>query len=688
MEKHTPVHPLPEEIQMMPRDETVCKYCGVSYLILHEFKLLEDKVKALEKELQFYQKSVEREKRLQEELHSLSQEHEQSKADSKSKTQRLQIAEMQLNAKENKLLILTEELTACRQTVNVAQEQKQLLGEKAAKQEENLKKTLVLLRCLQSEQKAIKNEIGAIVSDWNTLRRDICSKTEDIFQLHSEEMTGLQKCLSELQSENVSLQTQVKNQEAACKSLALTSQQLQDSRDTENELKSRCHQQQKQILDFEQQLETLGLNFQNVTEEMQHHKDISIMKSEEVSDLQSKLQRMEYDKESSTLRLTKELREKEDSVTLLQQKCQQIQEEITKMGSTEDHYRRRTQRLESELATVNEVLNQTQQEVADLQQERELQMISYQNRIEQLQEGLKQRMQSDDSWETKIQNELENQRQRFIQKLEETKQRLLEEAIMEVEIERQRHSEVIKMLQNKNEELEGKIPALVSRACEELQAEIDILEKKLQQAQARLLEKNLTKDTEITNLKKRISELEVRLKRDYEHNTSSLEEMRKDIHTKAEQLNEMNMTCAQLRHQLDQVTQENAFLKDTVRMECEERYELTEALTQVREQLFEQKRANGHLPVSQKSFSPEKAVTPHIMTSAQQKHPLSLSASKGTTLVSLSGSSISTLNKPRHSAGSTLPILPSPHPPKERTASLTEARQKITAVLRRNTTQL
>lgn len=57
-------------------------------------------------------------------------------------------------------------------------------------------------------------------------------------------------------------------------------------------------------------------------------------------------------------------------MTLLQQKCQQIQEEITKMGSTEDHYRRRTQRLESELGTVNEVLNQTQQEVADLQQER------------------------------------------------------------------------------------------------------------------------------------------------------------------------------------------------------------------------------------------------------------------------------------------------------------------------------
>ncbi|XP_018412532.1 PREDICTED: leucine-, glutamate- and lysine-rich protein 1 [Nanorana parkeri] len=131
MEKHIPVHPLPEEIQMMPRDETVCKYCGVSYLILHEFKLLEDKVKALEEELQFYQASVERERRLQEELHSLSQEHEQSKADSKSKTQRLQIAAMQLNAKENELRILTEEITACRQAVKVAEEHQQLLRWKA-----------------------------------------------------------------------------------------------------------------------------------------------------------------------------------------------------------------------------------------------------------------------------------------------------------------------------------------------------------------------------------------------------------------------------------------------------------------------------------------------------------------------------------------------------------------------------
>ena len=37
-------HPLPNEIQEMTRDDTVCKFCGVSYLIHHEVKRLEKEV--------------------------------------------------------------------------------------------------------------------------------------------------------------------------------------------------------------------------------------------------------------------------------------------------------------------------------------------------------------------------------------------------------------------------------------------------------------------------------------------------------------------------------------------------------------------------------------------------------------------------------------------------------------------
>ena len=56
-EKYIPQHPLPSELQTMKRDDTVCKFCGVSYLIHNEIKALEDKLKATEKELAFYKVS-------------------------------------------------------------------------------------------------------------------------------------------------------------------------------------------------------------------------------------------------------------------------------------------------------------------------------------------------------------------------------------------------------------------------------------------------------------------------------------------------------------------------------------------------------------------------------------------------------------------------------------------------------
>ncbi|XP_026638166.1 leucine-, glutamate- and lysine-rich protein 1 isoform X2 [Microtus ochrogaster] len=92
MDRHIPMHALPEEIQKMSPEETVCKYCGVSYLILHEFKAMEEKLKAVEEEMKFYQGSVEREKRLQEKLQSLSQEFDKYKTDSESKNKRLEYA--------------------------------------------------------------------------------------------------------------------------------------------------------------------------------------------------------------------------------------------------------------------------------------------------------------------------------------------------------------------------------------------------------------------------------------------------------------------------------------------------------------------------------------------------------------------------------------------------------------------
>lgn len=126
-------------------------------------------------------------------------------------------------------------------------------------------------------------------------------------------------------------------------------------------------------------------------------------------------------------------------------------------------------------------------------------------------------------------------------------------------------------------------------------------------------------------------------------------------------------------------------------MECEERYELTEALTQAKQQLLEIKRVSGSFPVSQRPFTPDQPASHHTMPGTQKKPPLTLPTSNGTKLVSLSATygsaSASNFTKLRQSSGSSLPMLQSARPPKERISSLTDTCHTITAVLRRNSTQ-
>lgn len=53
-ERYTPQFPLPVDITNMSRQDTVCKFCGVSYLIHNEIKALEAKCQKLEGDLAYY----------------------------------------------------------------------------------------------------------------------------------------------------------------------------------------------------------------------------------------------------------------------------------------------------------------------------------------------------------------------------------------------------------------------------------------------------------------------------------------------------------------------------------------------------------------------------------------------------------------------------------------------------------
>uniref|UniRef100_A0A8C5MYW7 Leucine, glutamate and lysine rich 1 n=1 Tax=Leptobrachium leishanense TaxID=445787 RepID=A0A8C5MYW7_9ANUR len=552
MDKHTPEHPLPEEILKMPRDKTICTYCGVSYLILHEFKLLEDKIKTLENELTSYRGSAEREKKLQDDLLLLSQELEQSKTDGESKAERLKILTSQINEKENELHLLTEELACSKEEVTLTREQEQLFRDKSAEQQEKLTKTLSLLKFLQCEQVIVKSDLNAMLTSWITLKSQLGSQVQDIGKTLSAEVIRLNKNLAEAQGETLSLQNQMKHLQTVSDSFVLTSQELQTSRQMENELKNRCHDLQKLTVDIQQQLQKAELDFQKAITETEHYKEISIVKTKEVDDFQSRIRRMEYEKESMELRLAKELRGKEDSEV----KSRSLQDEIAERERREELEIKRTRRLENELEAVKKMLIQTQQEVVTLQNDRELKIVSYQNRIEQLQETLRQRMLSDDNWQTKLEIELEKERQKCMLKLQDVEQKLKEEANMEMDIQRQKQDELIREFQTQRKELEGKIPSLITKACGELNKDVDLLERKLKETQARLTDKDHGKENENKNLKNTITELELCLEREQNNNRSVLEGIRKDNLAKSEDLKEATRYIEGLRRHLDFANQE------------------------------------------------------------------------------------------------------------------------------------
>ena len=67
-ERYTPQFPLPADITNMSREDTVCQFCGVSYLIHNEIKALEAKCQKLEADLTFYAGISSRETALEQKL--------------------------------------------------------------------------------------------------------------------------------------------------------------------------------------------------------------------------------------------------------------------------------------------------------------------------------------------------------------------------------------------------------------------------------------------------------------------------------------------------------------------------------------------------------------------------------------------------------------------------------------------
>ncbi|NXO70863.1 LEKR1 protein, partial [Phainopepla nitens] len=247
----------------------------------------------------------------------------------------------------------------------------------------------------------------------------------------------------------------------------------------------------------------------------------------------------------------KELKEKEESLLICQQACKRLQEEVAEKERKEEDLKRRSGRSESELETLKALLSQTEQEVLMLKQESPGSQGICVSR-ELLQDALRQKVRSEDSWRDKLEVDLAKGKARHKEEILKVR----EEARVELELERQKQQELITKFQREHEELQQKIPGLISSATKSLRMETEILEKKLQDAHMKLAEKDGDKEKEIQSLKRLISELEFQLTMEKSNSESFLDKLRKEIKHKSDELEQLTQEKTQLIHSLSQVQEE------------------------------------------------------------------------------------------------------------------------------------
>ncbi|XP_046287641.1 protein LEKR1 isoform X2 [Marmota monax] len=580
----------------MSPEEKFCKYCGVSYLILHEFKAMEEKMKAMEKEMKFYQESVERERRLQEKLQSLSRDFEQYKIDSESKTERIRDASIQLKSQQTEYQRVHKELSHLQHELKIKIRLSQVFSQRLSEYKYFWNKTLSLLTFTKRELTSIKNEIYDNFQDWTSLKREVFLQITSISETALTEIETLNKSLTASQRTKVCLEEEMKNLKLLSDTAILRSQQIHMSKRQEENLQVRCHDLQKEVLDLQCQVEALGLRLQRTVTELDNCKEMLANKSNEADECQRELRKLKFESIISESRHTRLLKEKEDSLMTCQQIYKALQEELTAKERQEEDSKRIINLSESELEITKVLLNQTRQEVTMLKNERELMLMSHQKSIEQLQETIRQKMLSDDSWKEKIETELAKERARHLAEFEEKALLFKEEAKLELDIEKEKHQEIIQKYKKEQKELQMKISDLIAGATRDLRLEVTTLKEKLHKSHIQYTEESESKKKEIENLKNLVAEFESRLKKEIDSNHSVSEDLRKEMKHKSDELERVLLAQTQLIQQLSQSQEENTFLQETVRRECEERSELTQALSQAREQLLALRKLSGSLP--------------------------------------------------------------------------------------------
>ncbi|XP_048024118.1 trichohyalin-like isoform X3 [Megalobrama amblycephala] len=316
------------------------------------------------------------------------------------------------------------------------------------------------------------------------------------------------------------------------------------------------------------EVKTLKIGLQKSMHQKEHVKKLLEIKSVEKEDLQA----LWSEQTAAIERLSQDLREKEESRLSCQQRCESMQEQLLAWQQKEEEVTQRLERAEGEMKDLRVARSTLQQERLSFHRE-ELRR-THVGELERLEESFRRRLNAAEEHSSKMEVLLQQKQAEQDKQLKQQEMELRREAEIELDIQRQKNQELQNKYQSENQQLQNKIPALIHSATQELREELAELQKRVNK-----------QEEEMQHIRKSASQRQQQLLQEQRTGEAQLQSALQELQQKTQELNQAQSHIHKLREERAALEEEKCFLEETVRRECEEREELTAALTLAKEQL-------------------------------------------------------------------------------------------------------
>lgn len=568
MRRFIPEHPLPKEIQEMKRDDTVCQFCGVSYLIHNEMKALEMRVKEVEKQLEYYKGSVKREEQLKVKVASMEEESDKLSRALQASEQRTSILDADLISKQDQI----EELKRKNNDLKIDKQN-------------DLSQLRDHVKFLSRSQRDLQIQ--------RTGLKDLKLFVEEKNEAFSEQITNLSTdvalfCMKFLEEKHKLVEKLTKCENGK----TFAEEALRKSDVSIQELSSKCMLLEGRVSEQDKELKRVKEQNDLYNKEIQCYKELTKSKSSDLNNYKEKLQtQTEVFQQEITLKEDK-LLSKESQIRELTENCQNLEKRIAEFTSNRNSEEEKKLNRAAEMEALKESLTKANDDVAALKLEREMMIAAHHNRIEQLRESFQKKMEEADAWPSKLDKIMKEKEAQFLEEKSNLWKELTDGFKKEMDEEQQKHIDDLAAWRKEAKAAQDKFREDITSLNRKHREEIKQLERAATEAQGETEQTRNASKSIIQNLEAKILDLEHRTRQPSVESVEHVARLTTKLQESDKSLQQAEKHIIELEAKKEEWIEEIVFLKETVQRECEERLELTDALAEARAQLLALQRAS------------------------------------------------------------------------------------------------